>query len=133
MYKRQDFIVPQTEQQFEAFSWSLLPLLGAFLGIVIGGIVLQKVLPHSPLFQRFTLQAPGPIPSNLDGSDPEAVADWSYLTGRKGDAVTRIMPSGKAKIDGRVYNVISDGQIIDQGDSIEVVEAIANRVVVRKV
>ena len=42
------------------------------------------------------------------------------------------MPSGKARIDGKVYDVISDGEVVDKGDSVEVVEAVANRVVVKK-
>ena len=62
--------------------------------------------------------------------DPEAIVDWSYLTGRKGKAVTRLMPSGKAKIDGRVYDVMTDGRVVDKGDEIEVVEATGNRVIV---
>ena len=129
----QDFIVPQNDQQFETLTWSMLPILGAFLGVIVGAIVLQKVLPNSPLFQRLALQAPEPREANIDGSDPEAVADFGYLEGSKGEAVTPIMPSGKARIDGRVYDVISDGEVIDKGDSIEVVQAIANRVVVRKI
>ncbi len=128
----QDFIVPENDAQMEKLAWSMLPILGAFFGVIIGGILLHKVFPNSPLVRRLALEPPKPIEVNLDGTDPEAVVDWSHLSGRKGEAVTRIMPSGKARIDGRVYDVISDGQVIEKGESIEVVEAIANRVVVRK-
>ena len=129
----QDFIVPASDEQFEKLAWSMLPILGAFFGVIVGGVLLQKVFPNSPLFRRLALAPPKPLEVNLDGTDPEAVVDWSHLSGRKGSAVTPIMPSGKARIDGKVYDVISDGQVIDKGDSIEVVKAIANRVVVRKV
>ena len=53
--------------------------------------------------------------------------------GRKGTVVTRLMPSGKAKIDGKVYDVITDGQVVEKNGKIEVIEAVANRVVVRPI
>jgi len=117
----------------ETLAWSLLPILGAFFGVVVGGVLLHKVFPNSPLFKRLALAPPERLELNIDGTDREAVVDWSHLNGQKGKAVTPIMPSGKARINGKVYDVISDGQVIDKGQSIEVVEAIANRVVVRQV
>ena len=128
----QDFIVPKSDAQMEKLAWSMLPIIGAFCGVVVGGILLHKVSPNSPLFKRLALEAPKPREANIDGTDREAVVDWSHLLGRKGEAVTPIMPSGKARIDGKVYDVISDGEVVDKGDSVEVVEAVANRVVVKK-
>ena len=128
----QDFIIPKSDAQFEKLAWSMLPIFGAFCGVVVGGILLHKVFPNSPLFKRLALEAPQPREANIDGTDREAVVDWSHLLGRKGEAVTPIMPSGKARIDGKVYDVISDGEVVDKGDSVEVVEAVANRVVVKK-
>jgi len=129
----QDFIVPGNDAQFEKLAWSMLPIFGAFGGVVAGGFLLQKVFPNSPLFKRLALEPPKPRESNIDGTDREAVVDWSHLLGSKGEAVTPIMPSGKARIDGKVYDVISDGEVVQKGESIEVVEAVANRVVVRKI
>ena len=128
----QDFIVPENDEQFETLAWSMLPITGAFLGVIVGAVLLQKVLPNSPLFRRLALDPPEKLEANIDGTDREAVVDWSHLAGKKGEAVTRIMPSGKARIDGKVYDVISDGEVVEKGDSIEVIQAIANRVVVRK-
>ena len=129
----QDFIVPDSDEQFERLAWSMLPILGAFGGVIAGAFLLQKVFPNSPLFKRLALEAPTPLEANIDGTDREAVADWGHLQGRKGEAVTPIMPSGKARIDGKVYDVISDGQVVQKGEPIEVIEAVANRVVVRKI
>lgn len=129
----QDFSVPDNDEQFERLTWSMLPILGAFAGVIAGGFFLQKVFPNSPLFKRLALEPPKPRESNIDGTDREAVADWSHLLGRKGEAVTPIMPSGKARIDGKVYDVITAGQVVSKGESIEVIEAVGNRVVVQKV
>ncbi len=127
-------VIPTTDEQFEELPKSLLPILGAFAGIAVGAVILKNVLPNTPLFRMFTLQPPKPRDEQLlGGSDPEATADWSHLMGRKGTVVTRLMPSGKAKIDGKVYDVITDGQVVQKGGKIEVIEAIANRVVVRPI
>ena len=127
-------VIPTTDEQFEELPRSLLPILGAFAGIGIGAYILRNVFPNTPLFRMLTLQPPTPRDKELlGGSDPEAVADWSHLMGRKGTVVTRLMPSGKAKIDGKVYDVITDGQVVEKNGKIEVIEAVANRVVVRPI
>ena len=66
-------------------------------------------------------------------TDPEAVVDWSHLAGETGVTVTKLYPAGKAKIAGRVYNVVSSGQLVDKGTKIIVVEAKGNRIVVKSV
>ena len=50
-----------------------------------------------------------------------------------GVAVTSLLPSGKAKIRDRVYDVICDGDVIEKGDTIGVVEVAGNRIVVERV
>ena len=129
----QDFVIPDSEAQFEKLAYSLLPILGALLGVIVGGVLLQKVFPNSPIIKRLALAPPEPREASLDGKDTEAVVDWSHLTGFKGEAVTPIMPSGKARIDGKVYDVTSNGQVIQKGEPVEVIEAVANRVVVQKI
>ena len=69
--------------------------------------------------------------SGFEEKDKEAVADWSHLKGMSGVTITRLNPSGKARVNGGVYDVISTGQMVDKGVVIEVVEAVANRVVVQ--
>jgi membrane-bound serine protease (ClpP class) len=43
-----------------------------------------------------------------------------------------LRPAGKAEIDGRVVDVVSDGGMIAAGSLIEVVHASQNRIVVRE-
>ena len=69
--------------------------------------------------------------TGLNEGDPEATADWGYLLGKEGTTITRLNPSGKARIDGSVYDVISTGLMVDKATAVEVVEAVANRIVVQ--
>jgi membrane-bound ClpP family serine protease len=101
------------------------------LGFFAALFALRKVIPNSPWLSRLILDSRrSKSPSFEEESDPEAVVDWSFLIDREGETVTRLNPAGKARIDGQVYDVISRGQMIDPGERIMVVEAVANRVVV---
>jgi membrane-bound serine protease (ClpP class) len=50
----------------------------------------------------------------------------------KGVAVTTLRPSGKAEFGDEVLNVETDGEFVETGTTVEVMEVIANRIVVRK-
>ena len=63
-------------------------------------------------------------------ADREAIVDWSELMGKAGTTVTRLVPAGKARIAGKVVDVITDGRMVDKDEPIKVIEAIGNRVVV---
>jgi membrane-bound ClpP family serine protease len=53
------------------------------------------------------------------------------LIGRVGVARSKMLPSGAVEIDGQMVDAVSQGQAIDPGTYVVVVEVRANRVVVR--
>jgi membrane-bound serine protease (ClpP class) len=57
----------------------------------------------------------------------------SALTGKTGTALTQLRPSGKAKIDGEVYDVITQGDFIPKDAAIKVVKVKNNRIIVLQV
>ena len=54
------------------------------------------------------------------------------LKGRTGISITTLRPSGKALIDGRKVNVVTEGVFLSKGCKIKVLMVEGNRVVVRK-
>jgi membrane-bound ClpP family serine protease len=131
----QNFLIPQTNEQINRLPASLLPVLGAGFGLFAAIFTLRKVLPNSPYFKNLML-APreSRFDTGLEGDgDPESIVDWSHLLGQQGETITRLVPSGKARISGKVYDVITDGRMIDKGHQVTVIEAIGNRVVVKPV
>ena len=129
----QSFIIPMTSDEVRQLPYSLMPVLGAGFGMVVAAFALRKILPNSPYLKRLMLEPKIRVDTGLPGSDPEAVVDWSHLNGQIGETTTRLFPAGKARIGGKVYDVISKGQMVDKGAEIIVIEAIGNRVVVRAV
>jgi membrane-bound ClpP family serine protease len=127
----QKFLLPRTAEEIAQIPYSLMPVLAAGLGFFAALFALRKVIPNSPYLNRLILDSRRAKKESFEEEvDAEAVVDWSFLMGQTGETVTRLNPAGKARIDGQVYDVISRGQMIDKGEAVVVVEAVANRVVV---
>jgi len=127
----QNFSAFRSIEDINKIPASLMPVMGGMLGFIAALVVLRKVIPNSPILKRLILDpGEGRSAGWQSDRDPEAIVDWSHLNGRSGEAVTRLAPAGKARIDGQVYDVITDGRMVDKGKSIVVVEAVGNRVVV---
>lgn len=128
----QSFLLPTTSEQVAQLPYSVLPVLGAGFGMVAGAFALRKIIPNSPYLRRLILDPRPRLETGLEGvGDPEAVVDWSHLIDQKGETITKLYPSGKARIGGRVYDVIANGQMVDKGQAVVVIEARGNRIVVR--
>ncbi len=48
-------------------------------------------------------------------------------------AITTLRPAGKAKINGQMMDVMSEGDFIKKGDKIKILKVEGNRILVRKV
>ena len=130
----QSFVIPQNFRQLEQLPYSLFPLIGAGFGLVGAAVILPRLLPNTPFLKNIILSPPQRENLGLDGEgDPESVADYSHLSGLTGVTVTKLMPSGRAKFGDRVYDVITDGLVVDKGVKVKVTQAVANRIVVESV
>ena len=63
----------------------------------------------------------------IDGKDME------YLIGKKGEAVTDLKPSGKGEFDGVKLDILSEGDYIKKGTTLEITEIKNNKIFVREV
>lgn len=101
----------------------------SLVAALLAGLVLLRFLPRLPLARRMILQTDlGSGPAH--GSAPEADQHWLDKQGR---ALSVLRPAGIAIIDGARVDVVSDGEMIDADDRIQVMRVDGNRVVVRRV
>ncbi|MEX0813387.1 MAG: NfeD family protein [Chitinophagales bacterium] len=98
-------------------------ILFALLRVVgIGGVLLTGLLFFGDrifkgkLFAKLILQS---SQYRSEGYTSYKTEDMD-LIGRIAIAATDIRPTGKIKIDGRLYNAITDGEIIDKGTEVKV-------------
>lgn len=84
-----------------------------------------RIWPHTPMGKAFL----GELPSEeeLKPVDPRR-----ELVGRLGIAKSLMLPSGSVLIEGHWIDAVTQGDAIEPGEPVVVVEVRANRVVVRK-
>ena len=84
-----------------------------------------RVWPHTPMGKAFLGELP-----NEEELKPIDVR--RELVGRAGVAKTKMLPSGSVLVDGQWLDAVSQGDTIESGEAVVVVEVRGNRVVVRR-
>ncbi|MFQ5494450.1 MAG: nodulation protein NfeD [Phycisphaerae bacterium] len=107
---------------------AFLTLVSATGASIVGMIMLSKFLPRMPFFGRIV--PPNPIPSEVQTAD-------SYRgmarVGDIGESVGPLRPAGKARLGGMLVDVVTQGDYIEAGVRLEIIEHRGNQVVVRSV
>ena len=107
-------------------------------GLALTAIFFVLVLIMLGIF--LTLVSKGRLPGKLILKESETpdqgfvgTEDMAYLMGKTGVVVTICRPVGNADFDGVKLEVVTKGEFIEKGETIEVIEIESNRVVVRPV
>jgi membrane-bound serine protease (ClpP class) len=134
---RQDFIIPAFEWQTEVFLRNMMLVLGAIVSSGILAALIMTFFPRLPLFNRLILTYPGSAlsESSHPGENVPEHPNGEMLRKppRTGTAVTDLRPAGKARFDGEILPVESDGEYIKAGTAVSVIEQSGNRIKVKKV
>jgi membrane-bound serine protease (ClpP class) len=123
----------------EKLTTTVQTLTISIAAVVAIAAVINRYLPHIPLFNAIILHPPNaeaetagpklrPGLGSFDSASPLA-----ELYGMTGVAQSVLRPAGKARIGERLVDVVSNGPYIQAGTQIEVVEVAGNRIVVREV
>jgi membrane-bound serine protease (ClpP class) len=100
----------------------------ALVFAIVASLVLLRYLPRLPFGRQFILHT-GLGAAQGYASAPEDDRRW---LGKRGRAASSLRPAGIAEIDGRRVDVVSEGELVDAGELIEVVRVDGNRIVVRQ-
>jgi len=104
--------------------------LGLSIVLVPASLILAfSLLPKSRWGKRLSLQTTQTPESGYVAQDLRE----QQLIGKSGVATSMLRPSGTATIDGRRYDVITEGEMIESGTAIEVRSVEGNRIVVRAI
>jgi membrane-bound serine protease (ClpP class) len=90
-------------------------------------------LPHIPYANRLVLAPPGE--ENPEAADVAAQSPETYaaLLGAIGVASTPLRPAGKARFGDDFLDVIAEGDYVNPGSRVQVIEIEGNRIVVKEV
>ena len=103
---------PSSEMLFRP----MINLVIAFFLSVGAAALLAKYLPRTSFYQRIVLGAT--VPSGPLVSEP--IAMLGLEIGERGASRTVLRPSGKAEFGGKLYDVVSQGDMLDSGVPIRV-------------
>lgn len=105
---------------------------GALFAVIIASYLLSQHLHRVPLLRELVLTGPGHAPGEPK-LRPDLTAPEAELLNAEGTAATILRPAGKARIKGRLVDVVSEGAFIQEGARVMVVQVAKNRIVVREV
>ena len=117
----QTFIIPQNSYQLLQFRNSLLILAVSGVGVFGLGIIFSRMLEK--------IAKPKDV---VVVQETERLANYDGLVGQRGTAATLLVPAGKARIGDDLYDVVSNGDLIEKGQPIEVVQVVGYKIVVRQ-
>lgn len=87
-----------------------------------------KLWPKTPIGRLILNQ-----PKTADQVLPKNLTERQQWLGRRGTALSPMLPSGAIRIEDKTLDAISDGVVIDKGTNVEVVAIRGNYLVVRAV
>lgn len=100
---------------------------------VLAGIILGGFLVFKYVFPVLVRRSPLVLNTHLDSGLSDGLSSGPSLSiGDTGKALTSLHPTGKAMFGDDMLDVFSDGEFIEEGDGVEVVEIAGNRVKVCK-
>lgn len=113
---------------------SLLWTLAGLVLAAVGLFWLTKYFGKIPVLNRLVLTAAQTVPAEFQPtSGDEAIGGGRIAVGDVGQAVAYLRPTGRARFAERLVDVVSQGEWIEPGRKVRVVEVAGNRIVVEGV
>ncbi len=125
----QDFTIPETPYDTELFITNIFSVMCSFLGSGIAIFLLFKFMPGIPIFNRLVLTSAETAQAGFVIPPQQAVK--SNLIGNKGMAITTLHPTGKIEVNNDTLDVVTEGEYIEKGKIVEIIEISGNRIVVK--
>jgi membrane-bound serine protease (ClpP class) len=123
---------PETTQDWAHLGSTVMLLAMSLVAAIVGAFTLTWFLPNIPYFNRLVLKPPtededGQLDLSASGHVPAS------LLGAIGVAVTTLRPAGKAQFGDEFLDVIAEGDYVNPGSRVQVIELEGNRIVVKEV
>ena len=126
----QDFVIPNPSfpWQGELLVKNIIHVIGAFLAAIMAALlVLRYVLP------RISAVTEGPyLAATLKDFRADSEETKQAKLGDRGTAMTFLRPSGKVKIRDEFFDVITEGEFIEKGAPVKILEIKGNRIIVSR-
>jgi membrane-bound serine protease (ClpP class) len=110
----------------ELLSLAIIQLASSFILSAVMIYILAKMLPKTNIWNNLILKKGIEATSGYTSNK-----DFNHLIGLSGEALTDLRPSGTAIIEGKRYDVVTQGEYIVRESKIEVLETEGSKIVVK--
>jgi membrane-bound ClpP family serine protease len=123
---------PETSQDWMNLGSTVSLLAMSLVAAIVGAFTLVWFLPSIPYFNRLVLQPPN---EESDGHPDLSASGYvsPSLLGAIGVAVTTLRPAGKVQFGDEFLDVVAEGDYVNPGSRVQVIEIEGNRIVVKEV
>ena len=105
--------------------WGMINLVGILILAILTVAIWIRYFPRSVVGRMLTLQQ--------DTKTYKSANALTELTGLEGVAQSTLRPAGIARIDGKRVDVVAEGNWIEEGSAIRVIQVEGNHVTVREI
>jgi membrane-bound serine protease (ClpP class) len=127
----QTFVLPQGSHEWNSLAWNIFSIIIAFGSLFVFAILAGRYLPDVPLLGRVVLR-PGLAVAGTDAAIAFDESPYRNLQGQEGVAMTTLRPAGRVRFGDQYVDVVTQGDYIDAGLRVRVIEVTGNRVVVKQ-
>jgi len=122
------YLPPAREEIMMVIRWMSASLIVSACGLFV---LFKLITPKTPMFGRLVL---GDAEKAQEGYTAGArfATQAGVLVGKLGEAKSMLRPAGKAVFEGKLFDVVTQGDMIEKGSKIEIIEVKGSRIVVQK-
>jgi membrane-bound serine protease (ClpP class) len=126
---------PTTTAEWQSVGWTAISFTLSLVGSVVAAFILAWYLPNIPYVNRLILKPAGEDDGELpaEGTTAAGQTDYSGLLGAIGTAATPLRPAGKVQFGDQFIDVLAEGNYVEIGTRVQVIEIEGNRIVVKEV
>ena len=95
-------------------------------------ILFRFVLPHTPVYGRIVLTDTQDKTKGFHASEGTPLEQAENLIGKVGISHSFLRPAGKAVFNGKLYDVVTEGDMIGKDETIKIIAVRGNHIVVKK-
>ena len=124
----QEFTFPRYAFQWEIGLSNVATVMGSALASFLLLVILLRFMPNTPFLRRLILTKSLAVAQGYVGASRKE----KDLAGKEGVALTALRPSGKAEFDDEPVQVVTQGEMIEAGEPVVIIEARGNRITVAR-
>jgi membrane-bound ClpP family serine protease len=125
--------MPETSQDWMNLGARVSAFGVSLVIAIVGAFVLAWYLPHLPYASRLVLAPPTDEEGSRENASLAATEASAALLGAIGEAATTLRPAGKARFGDDFIDVVAEGDYVNPGARVQVIEIEGNRIVVKEV